>query len=69
MRFEFPFKLIGKWTMAFLRVQSWRVLKSWYTVWGSEQGFRCCLADALNQKLSSVRAAGYIVVQDTGQAR
>ena len=24
MRFRFPFNLIGKWTMAFLTVQSWR---------------------------------------------
>ena len=31
MRSEFPCKLIGKWTMAFLTGQSWRLLKSWYT--------------------------------------
>ena len=31
MRSEFPFKLIGKWTMAFLTGQSWCLLKSWYT--------------------------------------
>ena len=30
-RFEFPFNLIGKSTMAFLTGQSWRVLKSWST--------------------------------------
>ena len=31
VRFEFPFTLIGKSTMAFLTGQSWRVLKSCYT--------------------------------------
>ena len=31
VRFEFPFILIGKLTMAFLTGQSWHVLKSWYT--------------------------------------
>ena len=36
MRFEFPFNLIGKSTMAFLSGQSWRVLKFWYT--GGEGG-------------------------------
>ena len=40
MRFRFPFNLIGKSTMAFLTVQLWRVLKSWYTGGGPEQGFR-----------------------------
>ena len=37
--FEFPFILIGKSTMTFLTGQSWRVLKSWYTSGGPEQGF------------------------------
>ena len=31
VRFEFPFILIGKSTIAFWTGQSWRVLKSWYT--------------------------------------
>ena len=31
MRFEFPFNLVGRSTMAFLKGESWRVLKSWYT--------------------------------------
>ena len=44
VRFEFPFKLIGK---GFLRGQSWRVLKSWYTAGGPEQGFWRCFADGL----------------------
>ena len=39
--------------MAFLLGQSWRVLKSWYTGGGPEQGFRCCFADGLNQSLVS----------------
>ena len=30
MGFEFPFNLIGKSTLAFLKGESWRVLKSWY---------------------------------------
>ena len=50
-RFEFPFILIGKMTMDFLRGQSWRVLKSWYTGGGPEQGFWWCFADGLNQSL------------------
>ena len=30
MRFEFPFNLIGKWTVAFLTTgKSWHILKSW----------------------------------------
>ena len=51
--FEFPFMLIGKTTMAFLAVHSWRVLKSWYTGGDPEQVFRCCFADGLNQSLVS----------------
>ena len=39
MRFEFPFNLIGKLTMAFLTCQSRRVLKFWYTGGYPEQGF------------------------------
>ena len=49
MRFKFPFNLIGKSTMAFLTGQSCHVLKSWYTGWDLEQGFRRCFADGLNQ--------------------
>ena len=37
--------------MAFLTGQSWRALKSWYSVGGPEQGFRRCFADGLNQSL------------------
>ena len=39
--------------MVFLTGQSWRDLKSWYTVGDLEQGFRYCFADALNQSLVS----------------
>ena len=39
VRFEFPFVWIGKSTMAFLKGQSWRVLKPWYTGGGPDQGF------------------------------
>ena len=49
--FEFPFNLIDKSTMAFLTGQSWWVLKSWYTVGVSEQGFWCCFVDVTNQGL------------------
>ena len=52
MRFKFPFILIGKSTMAFLKGQSWRV--------GPEQGFQRCFADRLNQSLvSSVAQANH----------
>ena len=44
MRFEFPFNLIGKMTMALLAAQSWCIIKSWYTGGGPEQGFRSCFA-------------------------
>ena len=51
MRFEFPFNLIGKSTVVFLTGQSWRVLKFWYTGGVPQQGFRCCFADGLKQRL------------------
>ena len=53
MCFEFLYILIGKSTMAFLTGQSWRVLISWYTGEGPEQGFRLCFADGLNLSLVS----------------
>ena len=53
MRFEFPFILIGKSTMAFLTGQSRRVLKSLYKGGSLEQGLRHCFADGLNQSLVS----------------
>ena len=51
VRFKFPFILIGKSTVAFLKDQSWHVLKSWYTSVGPKQGFRRCFADERNQSL------------------
>ena len=39
--------------MTFLTGQSWRLLKSWYTAEGSEQGFRRWLADGLTRGLVS----------------
>ena len=39
--------------MVFLTGQSWRVLKSRYTVGDLEQGFRCFFAEGLNQSLVS----------------
>ena len=64
MRFEFPFNLIGKSTIAFSTGQSWRVLKSWYTAGGPEGGFRRSLADGLNQRVvSSVAQAKSLVEQ------
>ena len=54
--FEFPFILIGKLKMAFLTGQSWRVLKSWNTGEGREQGFQRCFTDGLNQGLVSSAA-------------
>ena len=50
-RFEFPFILKVKSTMAFLTGQSWWVLKYWFTSESLEQGFRRCFADGLNQSL------------------
>ena len=41
--------------MAFLTGQSCRVLKSWYTGEGQEQGFWRCFADGLNQSLQEFR--------------
>ena len=63
VHFEFPFNLIGKSTLAFLIGQSWRVLKSWYTGGGLEQGFWRCFVDGLNQSLvSSVAQARFLGV-------
>ena len=46
--------------MAFLKGQSWLVLKSWYTSVGPEQGFQRCFAGELNQSLvSSVAQANH----------
>ena len=53
VRFEFPFILIGRSTMALISGQSWCVLKPWYTDGDPEQGFRRCFADGLNQSLVS----------------
>ena len=45
VRFEFPFNVIGKSTMAFWACQSWHILKSWYTGWDPEQRFWHCFID------------------------
>ena len=45
VRFEFPFNVIGKSTMAFWACQSWHTLKSWYTGWDPEQRFWHCFID------------------------
>ena len=45
VRFEFPFNMIGKSTMAFWACQSWHILKSWYTGWDPEQRFWHCFID------------------------
>ena len=49
VRFEFPFILIGKSTMAFLTGQSWCILKSWYIGGSPDQGLWRCFADGLIQ--------------------
>lgn len=54
MRFAFPLVLTGQWSMAFLTGQSWRV----HNYVGPEHGFRCFIADGLNQTFSSVFGAG-----------
>ena len=57
VRFEFPFNLTGKLTMAFLTGQSWPALKSWYSGGGPKQEFRRCFADGLNPLL--IKSKGY----------
>lgn len=52
MRFELPFNL--EIDIASLSGQLWSVFN-----WGPEQGFRRCIADGLNQKLSPVCGVGY----------
>ena len=59
IRFEFPFNLIGKSTVAFLTGQSWRAFKTWFTGLGLKQRFQHCFADELNQRFGSVCGAGY----------
>ena len=41
--------------LSFLTGRSWRILKSWYTGGGTEQGFWCCFGD---QNCSSVGGVG-----------
>ena len=53
VRFEFPFNMIGKSTMAFLTGQPCRVLKSRYTGGGPEQGFWRCFTGGLDKSLVS----------------
>ena len=52
-RFEFPFILIGKWTMAFLTSQSCRSSQILVHRWGRKQGFWRAFADGLNTELKS----------------
>ena len=40
LRFEFPFNLIGKSTMAFLTGQGWHIVKSWYKDGAQNKDFR-----------------------------
>ena len=58
VRFEFLFNLIGKLTMAHLTGQSWRVIKSYYTGVGPEEGYRHCCADGLLRSLVPSCGAG-----------
>ena len=53
MRFEYLSNLIGKSIVAFLTGSLLRVLKSWYTGGGPEQGFQRRFADWLNQTFTS----------------
>ena len=60
---SFPSTWLGNMTMAFCKVQSWRILKPEREGGGggggggAGQGFRRCLTDGLNQKFSSVCGA------------
>ena len=57
MRFEYLSNQIGKSILAFLTGSLLRVLKSWYTGGGPEQGFQRPFADGLNQSFTSVCGA------------
>ena len=48
--------------MGFLKGQSRRVLKPWYTGGGPEQRFRRRFTNGLNQKCSSVGGESYIAL-------
>ena len=48
--------------MPFVTGQSWRVLKSWYTRRGPEQGFRGCFACGPNLSLISCVAQAPILI-------
>ena len=52
IQFELPFKLSSKSTMAVLKGQSWRILKSCYTGVGLQQEFPRYFVDGLNQSLA-----------------
>ena len=56
--FRIPVHPEGKSTMAVLTGKSWCLLKSWYTGWGPEQGFRRCFADGLNTMGGEGEGAG-----------
>ena len=58
MRFDFLFNLIGKLTMVFFKNgESWRLIKSWYTGGGEDQGFRCCFAEIFFLPLQNLSSA------------
>ena len=59
VRFDFPFNLIGKLTMAFLTGQSWHVLKSWYTGGGPEKDFGAGAQTELTRSLVPHVAVSY----------
>ena len=49
---DFPFNLIGKWTMTFLTDQSWSDLNLG-TQFGTQKRILVCFADGLNKSLVS----------------
>ena len=63
MHFQFPFNMTGKLAMDLLTSPSLCVLKSWYAGGGPKQGFQCCFADGLNQRvvLSVAQATFFLI--------
>ena len=56
----FRFSLQPDWQIDdgfFLNGESWRLLKSWYTGGGEDQGFRCCFAEIFFLPLQNLSSA------------
>ena len=65
VRFEFPFIVIGKSTMAFLTGQSWRVLKPWYTCGAQNKDFGAISQTGLTRSLVPCVAQATKMMKET----